>query len=273
MRSGEPPITRRAVHDSGNGNLPVRRVVVHVTCPGVGYPRASKPGAAAGTAKYFQMRSSGGSAHYIYDAGRDEQHCVPDKVIAWHAPPNSHSIGIEICGEATYTRQQWLSPQVWPAVEEAAARTRELCLLYGLPMRKLTAAQVRANAEGICGHVDVSNAFRQTDHSDPGRDFPWDEFMHLVNSEATPATPKPISSSTEVMVKKLPVLREGDHGWHVKTLHYLLLARDYAGLDGVDDTTFTPAHTAGVKGLQAAAGLEEDGVVGPKTWPVLLRVA
>lgn len=80
-------------------------------------------------------------------------------------------------------------------------------------------------------------------------------------------------NATEVMVKKLPVLREGDHGWHVKTMHYLLLARDYAGLDGVDDTVFTPAHTAGVKGLQAAAGLKQDGVVGPLTWPVLLRVA
>ncbi|MCW2765940.1 MAG: hypothetical protein JWO11_1899, partial [Nocardioides sp.] len=93
----EPPITRRAVHDSGGGNTPVRRIVIHATCPGIGYPHASKKGAASGTAKYFQMRSSGGSAHYIYDSSRREEHCVPDKIIAWHAPPNSHSIGIEIC--------------------------------------------------------------------------------------------------------------------------------------------------------------------------------
>ncbi|MFI6883353.1 N-acetylmuramoyl-L-alanine amidase [Streptosporangium canum] len=86
-------------------------------------------------------------------------------------------------------------------------------------------------------------------------------------------TPEPEINPTEVMVKQLPTLREGDRGWHVKTLHYLLLARDYGGLDGVDDTTFTPAHTNGVKGLQDATGLKIDGVVGQKTWAVLLRVA
>ncbi len=86
--------------------------------------------------------------------------------------------------------------------------------------------------------------------------------------------PKPTPNPTEVMVKKLPTLREGDTGWDVKTLHYLLLARDYGGLDGLDDTTFTPAHTAGVKGLQKAAGITVDGIVGAEeTWPVLLRVA
>ncbi|MFF4417110.1 N-acetylmuramoyl-L-alanine amidase [Streptosporangium sp. NPDC001559] len=266
------------MHESGGGNLPPRRIVIHATCPGVGYPAASKKGAASGTAKYFQMVSSGGSAHYVYDSSRDEQHCVPDRVIAWHAPPNSRSIGIEICGEATYTRQQWLSPEVWPAVEEAAARTRELCLRFDLPMRKLSVAQVRAGAEGVCGHVDVSAAFRQTDHSDPGPNFPWSEFMGLVNAEK-PA-PIPVSNPTEATVKKLPTLQLGDGRkdddplkWHVKTMHYLLLARDYALDPKVDDTVFGPAHEAGVKGLQTAAGLKADGIVGPLTWPVLLRVA
>lgn len=84
--------------------------------------------------------------------------------------------------------------------------------------------------------------------------------------------PKPIDP-TEATVKKLPTLRLGDKGWDVKTLHYLLLARDCANLDGLDDTVFSAAHEQGVKGLQAAAGLEEDGVVGQRTWPVLLRVA
>ncbi|MCG5220254.1 N-acetylmuramoyl-L-alanine amidase [Streptosporangium soli] len=88
---------------------------------------------------------------------------------------------------------------------------------------------------------------------------------------ATPK-PKPFDPS-EALVKKLPTLRKGDKGWHVKTVHYLLLARDYGGLDGADDTTFTEAHKAGVQGLQAAAGLKQDGVVGPLTWPVLLRIA
>jgi hypothetical protein len=58
----EPAITIRAVHDSGSGNLPINRVVIHSTCPNVGYPAASAPGAAHGTALYFTNPASGGSA-------------------------------------------------------------------------------------------------------------------------------------------------------------------------------------------------------------------
>jgi hypothetical protein len=171
------------VHDSGAGNLPVHRVVIHCTAPGVGYPKASAKGTASGTAKYFQMQSAGGSAHYVYDAFGGAEHCVPDSVIAWHAPPNAHSIGIEICGEVTYTREQWLSDRVWPGALAAAARCRELCKRYGVPIRRLTVADLKAGREGVCGHVDVSNAFHMTDHSDPGPHFPWAEFMAAVNGK------------------------------------------------------------------------------------------
>lgn len=280
MKAGEPPISRRAAHHSGAGNKPIRRVVIHATCPGVGYPAASKKGAASGTAKYFQMASSGGSAHYIYDSSRHEEHCVPENTIAWHAPPNPHSIGIEICGEASYTREQWLSDLVWPAVEEAAARTRELCQRYDLPMRKLTVAQVKADAEGVCGHVDVSLAFRQADHTDPGRRFPWDEFMHLVNGDAAP---EPALSTTEDIVKELPLLSIGADNFDVKTIRSLLFARGglnekvYGGAVGLrswlEKTIFDAALCEDVKAFQRRSKLDDDGVVGPLTYAALLRVS
>lgn len=79
---------------------------------------------------------------------------------------------------------------------------------------------------------------------------------------------------TEALVKKLPTLRKGDKGWHVKTLTYLLVARDFAiDTESIDDTVFTDYHEQGVKGLQDAAGIEVDGVVGQQTWPVLLKIA
>ncbi|MFD0885238.1 peptidoglycan-binding protein, partial [Streptosporangium algeriense] len=88
-----------------------------------------------------------------------------------------------------------------------------------------------------------------------------------------PAEKKPTPTLEEALVKKLPVLKKGDRGWDVKTVHYLLLARDCANIDGRDDTVFTTAHEQGVRGLQAAAGITVDGIVGPATWPVLLRIA
>lgn len=186
----EPSITLRAIHDSGAVNAPITRVVIHATCGGQGFPAESAAGVAHATARYFQQASAGGSAHYVCDIAAEE-HCVPDNVVAWHAPPNVGSIGIEVCGEASYTRAQWLDPKVWPAVVRAAARCRELCDRFGIPKAKLSSSGLLAGAHGVCGHVDVSNAWHQTDHSDPGAGFPWDLFMAEVTR--TPAAPKPVA--------------------------------------------------------------------------------
>ncbi len=174
----EPPITVRARFSSftRGDNANPTRVVIHSTAPGVGYPRASAAGTAPGTARYFASSAAGGSAHYIVDIA-GEQHCVPDDTIAYHAPPNERSLGIEICSEAFYTRDQWLSPQVWPAVVRAASRTAELCIRFRIPQVRLGPAQLRTGARGICGHVDITNAFGQTSHTDPGPSFPWPEFL------------------------------------------------------------------------------------------------
>lgn len=204
----EPRITRQAAHVSAGSNLPIYRIVIHATCPNLGYSAASAAGTAAGTAGYFTSASSGGSAQYIEGVDR-EDHCVADAVIAWHAPPNRHSIGIEITADGgnasafnpishAYTRAQWLSPEVWPAVVRAASRTRELCLRLGVPLALLTAADLVAGKHGICGHDDVSAAFGQTNHSDPGPNFPWAEFMALVMGNTIP-TPVPPIPSEEIM--------------------------------------------------------------------------
>ncbi|MCF6467414.1 CHAP domain-containing protein [Nonomuraea sp. MG754425] len=99
----------------------------------------------------------------------------------------------------------------------------------------------------------------------------------------TPATKPPaalVPTWTEKIVKDLPTLRLGAGKsktdplrWHVKTVFYLLHARSFGVNGGVDDTVFgEPMHDA-VRALQQAAGLKDDGVVGPKTWPALMRVS
>jgi murein L,D-transpeptidase YcbB/YkuD len=81
-------------------------------------------------------------------------------------------------------------------------------------------------------------------------------------------------SWTEKLVKDLPTLKEGDDNFDVKTLRWNLGARDLAPAEQLDlmNTVFTPALTVQVKAFQASAGLAVDGVVGPATWPKLLRV-
>lgn len=180
----EPPVSIQAIHDDGPGNLPATRVVIHATEGDLGYPRTSAAGQALGTAHYFAGGDAGGSAHYVEDVA-GEQHCVADSHIAWHAPPNQHSLGIEICGNVEYSREQWLAPDVWPAVVRAADRTRDLCTRYGIPAVRISTADLLAGAHGICGHVDVSDAWHQTSHTDPGAGFPWPEFMSAVAGAST----------------------------------------------------------------------------------------
>jgi hypothetical protein len=141
---------------------------------------------ALSTARYFGGGSAGGSAQYVSDAGGDEQHCVRDADIAYHAPPNQGSIGLEICGEVGYTRDQWCSPQVWPGIVKCAWRCTDLCARFGIPIVKLSPADLLAGAHGIAGHADVSAAWGETNHTDPGPNFPWDLFIPLVQGAGLP---------------------------------------------------------------------------------------
>ena len=42
-------------------------------------------------------------------------------------------------------------------------------------------ADLKAGKRGVCGHTDVTDAWHQSDHDDPGPWFPWDRFMAVVN--------------------------------------------------------------------------------------------
>ncbi|MEV0663565.1 peptidoglycan-binding protein [Actinomadura luteofluorescens] len=75
---------------------------------------------------------------------------------------------------------------------------------------------------------------------------------------------------TESMVKNLPTLARGANGEDVQTVQGLLLARSHPeiSINGMFDAKTEEA----VKAVQRWGGVEDDGIVGPMTWPVLLRV-
>lgn len=229
-----------AYHTSGTGNLPPTRLVIHATCPGLGYPQASADGQALATARYFQQPTSGGSAHHVADIGRTVR-CATDDTVCWHAPPNLHSIGYEVCGEASYTRDQWLSPQVWPAVERTAAQVAADAATYGIPLVRLSPADLLAGKHGICGHVDVTEAWHQSDHTDPGPDFPWDRFMALLAAHSPTedtVTPDDIEKIADRVVEKLGI----PGGFTL----YGALIRLGAWLAGHgDNALYNPASTGG----------------------------
>jgi hypothetical protein len=192
-----------AAHTSHGHNKPISRIVIHSTVS------PCVPGGAKAIAAYFRSPKAGGSAHYVVDPGEVVQ-VVFDDTIAWHAPPNQHSLGIEMCdmpsslsldhwkGELAATSNdpqhgrrrnplRWLEPNHRKMLRHTARLTAQLCLAYAVPVRFLTADQLRAGEHGITTHANVSKAFHESTHWDPGV-WPKRTFMREVRRQVAALT-------------------------------------------------------------------------------------
>lgn len=161
-------------------NKPITRIVIHCT---VGAEPGAK-NAALNTVNYSKNTSRPSSFHYIAEDTKSYQYTY-DSVVAYHAPPNGHSLGYELCCSLSDKgKGHWSNTDHREMLRVAAKDVAQLCLAYNIPIRKLSVAQTRAGAKGICGHDEVSKAFHQSSHWDPGPYFPWGTFIKMVQEEA-----------------------------------------------------------------------------------------
>jgi len=168
---------------AAGSNGTVTRIVIH------DMEMAEAGTTAESCAQMFHTTTREASAHFVVDSDSVIQ-CVPLDCKAWHAPPNAGSIGIEHAGYARQTRAQWVDTYGMAMLTRSAILTARLCDMYGLPIVKLSVSDLLAGHHGICGHADVSNAWHQTDHTDPGVNFPWDVYLTLVQNAGAPAGTK-----------------------------------------------------------------------------------
>jgi hypothetical protein len=112
---------------------------------------------------------------------------VPHDKRANHAGGgNVNGLGGCIPGTARQTRAQWFDDITAQYLERCAEWLADLHIAYGIPLVKLLPDDLVAGRRGVCGHVDVSNAFHKSDHTDPGTSFPWDWLITRANHIVAP---------------------------------------------------------------------------------------
>jgi hypothetical protein len=168
-----PFVPPRSFSRGRDGN-PVQFIVIHHTA-GSERSTSAEDGAA-----YDARRTDGVSTHYFVDSNSIVQ-CVYtwDRAHAAHSTGNRRGIQYELCG-TLQTRDQWLDAASDATLWNAARQIARDCRKYGLPVRKISPSQMLAGARGICGHADVTLAYRQGDHMDPGPNFPYDVLLQRV---------------------------------------------------------------------------------------------
>lgn len=168
-----PPYLGPAAHHGADTNKPIHRIVIHET------QSKCEAGAARATAAYFRSTDRDASAHYVVDPIEVVQ-VVYDSTQAYHAPPNQHSIGIELCGfSSTTDLARWFTPPRKAMTQLAVELVAQLCLAYDVPPYYRSARALRAGRRGITTHAQVSEAWHETSHWDPGV-WPRVRFMRRV---------------------------------------------------------------------------------------------
>lgn len=141
---------------------------------------AERRDAAMICARWFASSVSKVSAHYCVDADTVIQ-CVRENDIAWHARGgNTHSIGVELAGFARQTSDEWEDEYSTDVLAHASVLVADVCRRRRIPVRWLTADDLRSGRRGITGHAEVSKAYRKSDHWDPGPGFPIESFLDRV---------------------------------------------------------------------------------------------
>ena len=166
--------------NSGSYDRKSKWVVLHTMETGENSSIAENIGAG-----WFTNPNAQESAHYCVDDNSIVQ-CVNEGDYAWASGPtgNLNGIQIEMAGRASQSRADWLDDYSRAMLERTAALTADICKRHGIPVRVLTDEQVARGEAGITTHAALARVFRETDHSDPGPDFPWDFFMERVQAHA-----------------------------------------------------------------------------------------
>lgn len=144
---------------------------------------------------------SGASYTGIIDGAAKSARINDDDYIPWAAMPTGNKIARHwSLGGGARTRDQWLAnmDQLTKLAKVLAHDHHE----YGTELRHLTVDEVRRarddwSIRGVCTHGDISAAFGESTHDDPGAEFPMDVFLQIARDIANGNNPPTTETEKE----------------------------------------------------------------------------
>ena len=180
---------------SSRGGTAVRLVVVHTAEGARTYPDLGA---------FFANPASGVSSQTGIDdtPGTVGEYVRRDMKPWTQANANPHCTATELCAFAEWDNAEW---QRHPnMLANCAAWIAEECAAFGIPVRKLSAAQAQGGQAGVCGHVDLGVA--GGNHWDPGPSFPWDQVLDMAaggGGEDDEMTEADFARITDIVAKQV----------------------------------------------------------------------
>lgn len=130
---------------------------------------------------FARLQAKPRSCHFVNDSNSLVQ-CVPPTLTAYHCghTGNMRCEGLELCGFAKQTTAEWLDALSLPTLCIAARHVAKRCAIHGIEPTFVDYVGLRKGARGVTTHKEISLAWGESDHTDPGPHFPMPEFLRAV---------------------------------------------------------------------------------------------
>ena len=135
------------------------------------------PSTPAENVAQYQINSESGSYHTLADRQGILRENTADWV-TWSTGNKGNYLlmHLSFVARAAMTRSQWLAEDAM--LRNGAWEVAQWCKRFGWPVKQVSVSGL----PGITTH-DSTRAWGSTDHTDPGKNFPWDVFLRYVNEE------------------------------------------------------------------------------------------